>query len=356
MKRIVFLLNYPLQNQVDVGHLDVLMQSFKNALNKFDEAAIISPRDNREYRLGKKIRVKSNGFTNPLLYYLSPLKDFWTLWRLACDSDTKLIRAFAPTSGFVAGLVGKLTGKPVFLSVHTDEAVAARDSGRRPLKSLLVRFAEPLSLKWATKIGVISEHIREYAVRRGADPKKVFLHHNFVDLKKFKPGKGNNKRFVFVGRFTAVKAPLTALKAFKELGEGELWMIGDGPQFTEAKRIAGKNVRFFGSVPHSGLPAILAKCDYFIAPATAGFTLIEAFACGLPAAAADLDWTKEMVVNGKTGYLCKAYDADSLAAAMKKLLKNGVKMRAACVKKSREFSLKEFKKRELKVYGEIIGK
>ena len=353
MKRIVFLLNYPLQNQVDVGHLDVLMQSFKNALNEFDEVAVISPRDNRKYVLGKGIKVKSNGFTHPLLYYLSPFKDFWRLWHLARDSDTKVIRALAPTSGFVAGIAGKLAGTPVFLSVHTDESIASNDAGRRSLKSLLLKIAEPLSLKWANKIGVISEHIRKYAIRRGADPKKIVKHPNFVDTRKFKPVR-NGKKFVFVGRFTPVKAPLTAIEAAEKAGV-ELVMVGDGPLLAEAKKKAGKNVEFLGRVKHVELPKILGKNGFFVAPATAGFTLLEAFACGLPAAAADLDWSREMVADGKTGYLCKAYDSDSLAKAMKKLKRNGGRMRKACRKKALEYSLEEFKKRELKVYRELIN-
>lgn len=360
MSRIVFLLNYPLQNQVDVGHLDVLEASFRNALNEFDEAVVVSPRDNRKYNLGKGVAVISNGWTHPLLYYLSPLKDFLTVWRLACDKDTKLLRAFAPTSGFVAGIVGKLAGKPVFLSVHTDESVARGDAGRRWLKSLLLPFAEWASFKTASKIGVISGYIRKYALRRGANPKKVFLHHNFVDVNAFKPGKPRNKKpvFVFVGRFTPVKAPLTAIKAFSRVKGCNLWMVGDGPQLAEAKILAkrlGVDARFFGRVEHSKLPVVLAKADYFVAPATAGFTLIEAFACGLPAAAADLDWASEVVRNGKTGWLCKAYDAESLAEACNKLARGGKKMRAACRKFAvAEFSLGAFKERELKTYRELI--
>jgi len=322
---------------------------------------VVSPRDNRGYRLGKGIRVISNGWTNPLLYYLSPIKDFWTVWRLARRPETKLIRAFAPTSGFIAGLAGKLAGKPVLLSVHTDESVAARDAGRRWLKSLLLPFAERLSLKMASKIGVISGHVWKYALRRGADPKKVFMHHNFVDVAAFKPHAARARGapvFVFVGRFTPVKAPLVAVKAFSHVKNAKLWMVGDGPQLEEAKTLAkwlNVDAKFFGRVEHSKLPAVLAKADYFVAPATAGFALIEAFACGLPAAAADLDWASEIVRDGATGCLCVPYNSRSLAEACAKLEKNGGRMAAECRKLAvTEFSLDAFKERELKAYRELI--
>mgnify|MGYP006311216193 CR=1 FL=1 len=70
----------------------------------------------------------------------------------------------------------------------------------------------------------------------------------------------------------------------------------------------------------------------------------------------DLDWSREIVVEGKTGYSCKAYDSESLAKAMKKLKKNGGRMRKACRKKALEYSLNAFKKRELKAYKELVNK
>jgi glycosyltransferase involved in cell wall biosynthesis len=360
MKSLAVLLNYPLQNQIDVGHLDVLLATFENALNEFDEVHVISPRDDREYDLGNpRIKVHSNGCTASWLYYPSVFKDAWKLYKIVRENNARVIRLFAPTSGLVGGIVGRLTRTPVLLSVHTDEELAANDSGRSFLKSLLVRFAEPLSFKLASKIGVISGHIRGYALRKGASGHKLFNHHNFVDTRKFKPISKKNKApvFVFVGRFTPVKSPLTSIKAFERVlteKDAVLWLVGDGPQLKQAKHAAkplGKKVKFYGRVEHSKLPAILAKADYFIAPATAGFTLIEAFSCGLPAAAADLDWSRELVRNGKTGYLAKAYDAGSLANACLKLLRSKKSMRNACRRVvEKDYSLRAFKERELCAY------
>lgn len=363
MKSLAVLLNYPLQNQIDVGHLDVLLASFENALNEFDEVHVISPRDDRKYDLGNpRIKVHSSGCTARWLYYPSVFKDALALYKIVRGKNARVIRVFAPTSGLTGGIIGKLTRTPVFLSVHTDEELAVNDSGRSFFKSALVRFAEPLSFKLASKIGVISGHIRDYALRKGAPAYKIFSHHNFVDTEEFKPGRKKNKTpvFIFVGRFTPVKAPLVAIKAFERVLKEEkavLWLAGDGTLFKEAKKEAkrlGRKVKFFGRVEHSKLPGILAKADYFIAPATAGFTLIEAFSCGLPAAAADLDWSRELVRRGETGYLAKAYDEESLANACLKLLRSKKNMGAACRRAvEKDYSLRAFKERELSVYRKL---
>ena len=63
--------------------------------------------------------------------------------------------------------------------------------------------------------------------------------------------------------------------------------------------------------------------------------LLEAGACGLPAVATDVPGTREVIVNGETGWLAPAGDADALAQAMAKLMRTPPEERRAMGERAR---------------------
>ncbi len=67
----------------------------------------------------------------------------------------------------------------------------------------------------------------------------------------------------------------------------------------------------------------MAACDIFVLPAPAepfGLVIIEAMALGKPVIAAGAGGPLEIVADGETGLLFAPGNAESLAAAMKRLL------------------------------------
>jgi glycosyltransferase involved in cell wall biosynthesis len=103
-----------------------------------------------------------------------------------------------------------------------------------------------------------------------------------------------------------------------------------GPLDTENRTaIAGEEVERWveeGSVEYLGAtddvrPAIAGATAVVLPSYREGLprSLLEAGAMGRPLIATDVPGCREIVVDGETGFLCKARDSTSLAKAMKKL-------------------------------------
>lgn len=92
-----------------------------------------------------------------------------------------------------------------------------------------------------------------------------------------------------------------------------------------------KEVRMPGLVSHDQLPHLLLEHDIFAAPCVIHSsgrrdgipnTIIEAMAYGLPVVATRVNALPEAVVDGETGFMAEAGDAQGLANAIQKLLED----------------------------------
>ncbi|MBI2445148.1 glycosyltransferase family 4 protein [Candidatus Micrarchaeota archaeon] len=367
---LAIILNYPLQNQVDVGHFDVLQTQFDNSLQSFDHVFVVSPRDSRQYPSTPGVTILSNGWAHPLLYYFALLKDIWTLRKLVRKKGVKVIRAMAPTSGFAAVIAAKLTGAKTVVSVHTDEDLAKKDEGRRFLRNLFVDAIVPFVLKRADCVPVISGHIRDYAVRKGAREDRLVFHPNFVDTHQFHPDSLPRKanQVLFVGRLSKVKGAQEAIEAMaivvKKKPDAKLLIAGRGEEEDALRQRVRqleleKHVQFLGRVDHeTQLPKLMSESAVFLAPQMAGFTLIEAMSSGLAIVAGDVEWSRETIKTGENGLLVRAGSVPECADAVLKLLEapeEAERMGKAARRVAEErFSLTAWKAREKSFYENVM--
>ncbi len=126
----------------------------------------------------------------------------------------------------------------------------------------------------------------------------------------------------------AVKDYPTLLKALARAPEtARLLIAGAGPLLTELVQLAARlglerRVRFLGFEPN--VQRWMQAADGFVLSSRyegLPMVLLEAGACGVPAVATDVPGTREAIVNGETGWLAPAGDADALAQAMAKLMR-----------------------------------
>ncbi len=84
--------------------------------------------------------------------------------------------------------------------------------------------------------------------------------------------------------------------------------------------------------------------------------LLEAMACGLPCVAADVSGTRELVVQGHTGYLFKPDDVSSLRAALGRGLDvGGLELgRAARARVEQEFAIRSLALRYERLYARLL--
>jgi glycosyltransferase involved in cell wall biosynthesis len=164
--------------------------------------------------------------------------------------------------------------------------------------------------------------------------KNVQLWSRGVDLELFKPRQVDRFNlpkpiFLYAGRVSVEKN----LDAFLSLDlPGSKAVVGGGPQLEVLKSRYPK-VAFTGPKFGLDLAEHYASADVFVFPSltdTFGNVLLEALACGVPVAAYNVTGPKDIVVNGKFGFL----DADLKKAALSTLSLDG----AACREYAELFS------------------
>ena len=192
-----------------------------------------------------------------------------------------------------------------------------------------------------------------------------------VDTEKFTPGSKKSNQaihLISVGRFTAKKAPIMSIKAFKILLEkfpnAYFTMIGDGELWDDAKKYVeenglGKNVAFMGQQKPDIILAKLQEADIFIQHSIktpsgdsegTPNSILEASACGLPIVSTLHAGIPEAVIQGETGMLVQEGDFKTMGEALI-LLANDHTLRSKMGESARNHMLKNY---EIKTQAEKL--
>ena len=145
-----------------------------------------------------------------------------------------------------------------------------------------------------------------------------------------------------VGRMQAVKDPQNLVRAFVRAlaidpalrARLRLVMVGDGALYGEVNAmLARAGVQDLAWLPgeRDDVADVLRGLDAFVLPSLAegvSNTILEAMACGLPVIATDVGGNGELVVEGRTGTLVPAADAEALARAIVAQARDPVAARA----------------------------
>jgi glycosyltransferase involved in cell wall biosynthesis len=196
------------------------------------------------------------------------------------------------------------------------------------------------TLKAAKKIIAISEATKKYILRLGADPEKIEVIYNGVDLNRFRPMAGTGasvrkrlgipeaaivattvRRLVYKnGIDTLMESARIAVQKNPHL---VYLVIGKGPDFNDVKaKVAQlgmeKNFVLAGFVSDEDLPSYYNAGDFFVLPSKSGEGLplvaLEAMACGLPCVATDVGGIGEVMISGY-GKIVPANNPQALAEA-----------------------------------------
>ena len=223
---------------------------------------------------------------------------------------------------------------PLGAGAPGDLARVQRKPGGRARVERLIRRAHFVAL---------SAELADELHTLGAPAGRVHLIPNGVDTRRFSPPSPAERRaaraalgldpqryyFVFVGRLHPVKAVDTLLRALPKVTDGDLLVVGDGPQRGELERIARSNgaaarVRFTGTTDR--VDDYLRAADAFVLPSSGegmSNALAEAMACGRPclvtATVGGVGGGTGLVGDDR-GVLLPHGDADAWAAAMQRLV------------------------------------
>ncbi|MEM7705888.1 MAG: glycosyltransferase family 4 protein [Pseudomonadota bacterium] len=119
-----------------------------------------------------------------------------------------------------------------------------------------------------------------------------------VDTDLFQPADERSGFYVAAGRFVPFKRLDLAVRAFKDLPDKQLIMIGGGPEMEKLKSLAGPNVTFLGFQPPAVMRDYLSRAKGFIFPSEEDFGIVpvEAQSCGTPVIAFGSGGALETVV------------------------------------------------------------
>lgn len=139
-----------------------------------------------------------------------------------------------------------------------------------------------------------------------------------VDVEKFGLYRQKENYFLTAARFVPYKKVDLIVKAFTQLPDKKLVVIGDGPDFDLLKKIASPNIEFLGYQPFDELRKHMQKAKAFIYAAEEdfGITVVEALSCGTPVIAYGVGGTGETVENGKTGVCFETQTPESIKQAV----------------------------------------
>lgn len=142
-----------------------------------------------------------------------------------------------------------------------------------------------------------------------------------------------NARIVMVGSINGNKGQDLLLRAFAQLNnrDAELWLYGtvglsahkfvrDLKVFAETAGVAG---RVFFPGPTSDAYAVFSRAALVVHTSwteSFGMALVEAESCGVPVIAHNIEGMREVVADGRSGYLIPPGDVDALAARIDELL------------------------------------
>lgn len=275
------------------------------------------------------------------------------LLKLAKALKPDVLHAHSPVLNAIPAIwVGKRLGIPVVYEIRAFWEDAAVDHGTTHEGSLryrLTRSLETWAIKRAAWVTTICDGLKQDIVARRASSSQVTIIPNAVDIDAFEMGgvaDPNLKSSLgldgcevigFVGSFYAYEGLdllVSALPSMLKQKENiRLLLVGGGPQVDALKIQAARlgiadKVVFTGRVPHEQVNRYYDLIDVLAYPRhsmrltelVTPLKPLEAMAQGRIFVASDVGGHKELISDGKTGFLFKAGSQDALAQSLMSVL------------------------------------
>lgn len=143
--------------------------------------------------------------------------------------------------------------------------------------------------------------------------------HPNVSVDEFAPAAQREDFYLACSRFVPYKKMDLIVKAFNQMPEKKLYVIGDGPDFKKVKKIAKDNIVMLGYQPFDVLKDHMAKAKalVFAAEEDFGMVPVEAQACGTPVIAYGKGGVTESVVEHLTGVFFYEQSPEAIIDAVK---------------------------------------
>ena len=248
------------------------------------------------------------------------------------------------TAGPVGALAGRLAGIPHMVYIAAWPAFYTNWDIWRVIRNY---YCEKIPCHFSEKVITLSEgNFYEYLYRRLAEPDRLVLLSNFVDL-ALTPGPAETEALrshlgwmpdvchvVSVARLATQKHLEWLLEAWQTVKAtglpARLWLVGAGPEEARLRALAAQ-LRLADSCVFLGYHAdghrYIAAADV-VAVTTMyeanAITVLEAMACGRPVVSNCVDGVTGSFTHGKEGFLVQPADTEELAQDLIALIRDPV--------------------------------
>ena len=281
----------------------------------------------------------NTGFSLGIPYPIPSISSFPTFLKAVKSSTIIHAHGHPYPSSLISGMLAKRYQKPFVLTQHN--TFIEYDNFFDIVESLNDTSVGHQTLKQADRIITVSKASRDYVLRLGANPNKITVLHNGVDVERFKPMKDNRealrrklgipqdaKVFLTVRRLVYKNGVDTLIDcanlAIRQNPKVVFLAVGKGPDMNSVRAKINElglqnNFRLAGFVSDKELPSYYNAADFFVLPSKSGEGLplvaLEAMACALPVIAADVGGIGE-ILNPKYGKLVAPNQPDLMAKAV----------------------------------------
>jgi len=238
---------------------------------------------------------------------------------LARDPHLDIIQAeYIPHSSIIPVLLRRKTC-PLVLKFHGDDARIF------PFKNSIFMSLTRTMMRKSDYVLTASEEIRTILISMGALPEKISALHSGVDADFFCPRSQESARqelglpvdsniFLFVGRLHAWKGLQEILSVAKRCPNEKFVFVGPGDIPDHPK-----NCLFVGSKPPESVRAWFNAADCLLLPTyteAVPTSVMESFACEVPAIVTNIGGCPEIVEHGKNGLIIPVRDIPALYDAV----------------------------------------
>ena len=362
--------HYPVKDGV-VDAIDALRKGLEE---KGHEILLVAPNPGKENRLDGVHYIPARNFGTFDGYYLPIFPSDCTFKLKEMDVDVINVHGFAFMA--VRGVtLAKMLKKPVIVTFHTPVWNFIADySPLCPELMLNVGWAYFRRLFKRTDFTVaqmpsIAKELTDNGVKAN-----IRVIPTGIDTQRFRPGLDGSvirKRYntegkkvvIHVGRLSPEKCLDVLIRSFVDMENTVLMLVGKGIMEKELKELTaslGLNDRviFTGFVSEEELPLHYAASDVAVSSSiyeAQCLAIMNAMACGLPAACPDGRAFVDFIKDGVNGFL---YDSSSwgCAGAIKKCLSADPSVGLEARRTAEEFSVQRTIDAYISLYGEAIEK
>ncbi|MBL7196756.1 MAG: glycosyltransferase family 4 protein [Candidatus Omnitrophica bacterium] len=177
----------------------------------------------------------------------------------------------------------------------------------------------------------LSSFSKNKFIKLGLPENKICIKSNFVNI-EIDDKEETQDYSLFVGRLVDYKGIKTLIKAYKQLPNCKLKIIGRGPLDTYLKKVTKKNrnIELLGQLTHKETIDYIKKAKFVVFPSECyenmPRVIVESFACGVPVVASRLGAMAKIVTEGKTGLHFTPQDASDLISKIRWSYSNPIKI------------------------------